>query len=158
MTGLALAAVVASRRASEQRLQQSHQGLEQIVRDRTQSLTVANAGLRQEMAERQRAEESLREREFRYRKLIEHLHVGVVVHAPDTSILLSNERTAELLNVRASQMPGKTDDDPAWSFVPRTGRLCRSTNIQSIESWPHDSRCGISCLALTARTPEIAGG
>ena len=91
LTGLALAAVVASRRASEQRLQQSHQGLEQIVRDRTQDLTVANAGLRQEMAERQRAEESLREREFRYRKLIEHLHVGVVVHAPDTSILLSNE-------------------------------------------------------------------
>ena len=52
LTGLAVAAVVASRRISEQRLQQSHQELEQIVRDRTQDLTVANAGLRQEMADR----------------------------------------------------------------------------------------------------------
>ncbi|MHB8952101.1 MAG: PAS domain S-box protein [Pirellulaceae bacterium] len=121
LTGLALAAVVARRRASEQRLQQSHHELEQIVQDRTQALTLANAHLRQEMAERQRAEESLHEREFRYRRLIEQLHVGVVVHAPDTSILLSNERAAELLNVTASQMPGKTDDDTAWSFVREDG-------------------------------------
>ena len=121
LTGLAVAAVVARRRVSEQRLQQSNQELEQIVRDRTQDLTVANAGLRQEMADRQRAEESLRERELRYRELIEHLHVGVVVHAPDTSILLSNERAAELLDVAASQMSGKTDSDPAWSFVREDG-------------------------------------
>jgi PAS domain S-box-containing protein len=121
LTGLAVAAVVARRRISEQRLQQSHQELEQIVRDRTQDLTLANAGLRQEMAERQRAEESLRERELRYRELIEQLHVGVVVHAPDTSILLANKRAAQLLDVTASQMPGKTDNDPAWSFVREDG-------------------------------------
>jgi sigma-B regulation protein RsbU (phosphoserine phosphatase) len=121
LTGLAVAAVVARRRISEQHLQQSHQELEQIVRDRTQALTAANAGLRQEMAERQRAEESLRERELRYQELIEQLHVGVVVHAPDTSILLANKRAAELLDVTASQMPGKTDNDPAWSFVREDG-------------------------------------
>lgn len=121
LTGLAVAAVVARRRISEQRLQQSHQELEQIVRDRTQDLTAANIGLRQEMAERQRAEESLREREVRYRGLIEQLHVGVVVHAPDTSILLSNARAAELLDVPASQMSGKADNDPAWSFVREDG-------------------------------------
>ena len=117
LTGLAFAAVVAGRRASERRLQSSHEGLERIVRDRTDALTVANAGLRQEMAERQKAEQSLRERESRYRDLIAHLHVGVVVHAPDTSILLSNDRAAELLGVTASQLPGKTDDAPEWSFV-----------------------------------------
>jgi len=121
LTGLAVAAVVARRRASEQRLQQSHQELEQIVHDRTQDLTLANAGLRQEMAKRQRAEEGLRERELRYRELIEQLHVGVVVHAPDTSILLANKRAAQLLDVTASQMPGKMDNDPAWSFVREDG-------------------------------------
>jgi len=121
LTGLAVAAVVARRRISEQRLQQSNQELEQIVHDRTQDLTVANAGLRQEMANRRQAEESLRERELRYRELIEHLHVGVVVHAPDTSILLSNPRAAELLDVAADQMLGRTDDDPAWSFVREDG-------------------------------------
>ena len=121
LTGLAFAAVVAGRRASEWRLQRSHEELEQIVRDRTDALTVANAGLRQEMAEHQRAEESLRDRESRYRELIAHLHVGVVVHAPDTSVLLSNDRAAELLGVTTSQMSGKTDHDPAWSFVREDG-------------------------------------
>ena len=121
LTGLAFAAVVAGRRTSERRLQRSHEELEDIVRERTDALTVANAGLRQEMAEHQRAEEGLRERESRYRELIAHLHVGVVVHAPDTSILLSNDRAAELLGVTTSQMPGKTDDDPAWSFVREDG-------------------------------------
>jgi sigma-B regulation protein RsbU (phosphoserine phosphatase) len=255
LTGLALAAVVASRRVSEQRLQQSHQELEQMVRDRTQELTAANAGLRQEMADRQRAEEearrsgrlvqkaidalvdhvaildedativavnaawrrfadanglavanhglgtnylevcqdarvagaeeatlvaagirklladqtgvfdceypchapteerwfrlhgtcfqsggdsyvllahdditqrrqaleALRERENHYRELIEHLHVGVVVHAPDTSILLSNDQAAEILGIAATQMGNKADDDPAWSFVREDG-------------------------------------
>jgi len=121
LTGLAFAAVVAGRRTSEQRLQRSHEELEQIVRERTDALTVANAGLQQEMAEHQRAEEGLREREARYRKLIAHLHVGVVVHAPDTSILLSNDRAAALLGVTSSQLSGKTDDDPAWSFVREDG-------------------------------------
>ncbi len=117
LTGLAFAAVVSGRRASERHLQRSHEVLEGTVRDRTDALTVANAGLQQEMAEHHTAEENLREREFRYRELIAHLHVGVVVHAQDTSILLSNDRAAELLGVTTSQMPGKTDDDPAWSFV-----------------------------------------
>ena len=117
LTGLAFAAVVSRRRTFERHLQRSHEELEGTVRDRTDALTVANAGLHQEMAEHQRAEESLRERESRYRELIAHLHVGVVVHAPDTSILLSNDRAAELLGVTTSQLPGKTDDDPAWSFV-----------------------------------------
>ncbi len=121
LTGLAVSAVVAQRRASEQRLRLANQELEQIVRARTQNLTAANAGLRQEVADRQRAEESLRERELSYRELIEHLHVGVVVHAPDTSILLSNQRAAELLDVDATQMPGKNYTDPAWSFAREDG-------------------------------------
>jgi PAS domain S-box-containing protein len=121
LTGLAFAAVVAGRGAAERRLKRSHEALERAVRDRTDALTVANAGLHQEMAEHHKAEESLRERESRYRELIAHLHVGVVVHAPDTSILLSNDRAAELLGVTTSQMPGKTDGDPAWSFVREDG-------------------------------------
>lgn len=121
LTGLAVTAVVAQRRVSEQRLRRANQELEQIVRVRTQDLTVANADLVQEMAVRQRAEENLRDRELRHRELIEHLHVGVVVHAPDTSILLSNERAGELLNLPATQMQGKTDSDPAWSFLREDG-------------------------------------
>lgn len=121
LTGLTLAAVVAGRRVSERRLQQSHQELEHDVRARTEDLTFANAVLRQEVAERHRAEEELRERELRYQRLIEHLHVGVIVHAPDTSILLSNDQAAALLDVVPGELPGKSDNDPAWSFVREDG-------------------------------------
>jgi len=119
LTGLSVSAVVARRRNAEQRLKRSNQELEEIVRDRTHHLTVANLSLRQQMAERQRAEDSLREREIRYRELIEHLHVGVVVHAPDTRVLISNPRAAELLDV--AETSGKTDEDPSWSFVREDG-------------------------------------
>ncbi len=47
LTGLVVAATVAQRRVSEQRLQRSHRELEQVVHDRTQALSVANTGLRE---------------------------------------------------------------------------------------------------------------
>ena len=52
-----------------------------------------------------------------YRELIENLHAGLVVHAADTSILLCNGRSAELLGLTVDQMTGKTALDPAWCFV-----------------------------------------
>jgi len=70
---------------------------------------------------RRLALEALREREKHYRELIEHLHVGVVIHAPDTSILLSNEQAAEMLGIATSQMSGKADKDSVWSFVREDG-------------------------------------
>jgi sigma-B regulation protein RsbU (phosphoserine phosphatase) len=70
---------------------------------------------------RRQALEALRERENHYRELIEHLHVGVVVHAPDTSILLANDQAAEILGLSAGKMLGKTDNDSAWSFVREDG-------------------------------------
>ncbi len=52
-----------------------------------------------------------------YRELIENLHAGLVVHAADTSILLCNGTSAELLGLSMDQMMGKTAIDPAWCFL-----------------------------------------
>ena len=52
-----------------------------------------------------------------YRELIENLHAGLVVHAADTSILLCNGTSAELLGLSMDQMMGKTVLDPAWCFL-----------------------------------------
>ncbi len=52
-----------------------------------------------------------------YRELIENLHAGLVVHGPDTSILLCNGTSGELLGLSLDQMMGKTALDPAWCFV-----------------------------------------
>lgn len=74
-------------------------------------------GTVQDITERKAAEEALQAREQHYRLLIQHLHAGVVVHAPDTRILLANEQAVRMLGLSMAQMLGKTALDPAWAFV-----------------------------------------
>jgi diguanylate cyclase (GGDEF)-like protein/PAS domain S-box-containing protein len=50
------------------------------------------------------------------------LHAGVVVHAPDTRIVFSNPRAAQLLDLTEAQMLGKTAIDPAWHFLNGQGQ------------------------------------
>lgn len=50
-----------------------------------------------------------------------NLHTGVVVHAADTRILLSNPRAALMLGLTQSQMLGKVAIDPDWHFVDALG-------------------------------------
>jgi len=64
-----------------------------------------------------RTEEALRESEKEYRSTVNDLLVGVVVHASDTSILLSNPEATNILGLTHEQMSGKKTIDPAWSFV-----------------------------------------
>ncbi len=53
----------------------------------------------------------------RYRSLLNNLEAGIVVHAPDTSIVMNNPRASELLGLTNDQMRGKVAIDPAWKFV-----------------------------------------
>jgi PAS domain S-box-containing protein len=80
-------------------------------------------GTVQDITERKEVEEALRIREQQYRLLIQHLHAGVVIHAPDTRILLANEQAAWLLGLSREQMLGKTALDPAWCFVRKDETL-----------------------------------
>jgi PAS domain S-box-containing protein len=49
--------------------------------------------------------------------LLDNLEAGIVVHAPDTSIVLTNPKASELLGLSEVQMMGKTAIDEAWKFV-----------------------------------------
>jgi PAS domain S-box-containing protein len=58
-----------------------------------------------------------------FRRLIELLHAGVVVHAADTSILLANPQASALLGLTTDQLLGKTAIDPAWRFLREDGSV-----------------------------------
>jgi PAS domain S-box-containing protein len=70
-----------------------------------------------DVTESKRAEEELKSSEQRYRSLLENLNAGVVVHAPDTSIILNNKRASILLDLSDDQLRGKKTIDPAWKFL-----------------------------------------
>jgi PAS domain S-box-containing protein len=75
----------------------------------------------EQVGQRERAQVELRESEARQRHLLDNLNAGVVVHGPDTSILQSNVRAADLLGLTPDQMQGKVVADPGWRFVHEDG-------------------------------------
>jgi diguanylate cyclase (GGDEF)-like protein/PAS domain S-box-containing protein len=70
----------------------------------------------QDISDRKQAELDLQRSEEKYRHLINNLHAGFVVHAPDNSVILCNSNACELLGLTLEQMLGKTGIDSAWHF------------------------------------------
>ncbi|WP_163339795.1 AAA family ATPase [Desulfopila sp. IMCC35008] len=84
-------------------------------------LAKATERLRLEVVQRKRVEDALRMSENRLKNLIQNLHAGVVVHAPDTSILLANEQASMLLGLSIEQMMDKTAINPVLRFLYEDG-------------------------------------
>ncbi|HQR29111.1 MAG TPA: PAS domain S-box protein, partial [Anaeromyxobacteraceae bacterium] len=74
-----------------------------------------------DVTERRLAQEALEASEAQYRNLLLNLGAGVVVHAPDTRIVLANESASALLGLSLDQMAGKAAVDPDWRFVREDG-------------------------------------
>jgi PAS domain S-box-containing protein/putative nucleotidyltransferase with HDIG domain len=67
------------------------------------------------------AHRSLIEKQEAHWLLIENLPAGVIVHAPDTRIVLCNTEAAQLLGKPLPQLLGKDAGDPDWHFVREDG-------------------------------------
>ncbi len=63
-----------------------------------------------------------------HHELLQKLHVGIIVHAPDTRIVFSNRRASELLGLSQDQMHGKVALDPAWCFINEDGKTVSPAN------------------------------
>ena len=63
------------------------------------------------------AELAIKESEEHYKYLIENLHAAVVVHGPDTGIILSNQEAVRLLGKSEEEMKGKKANAEDWCFV-----------------------------------------
>ncbi|MBP7617645.1 MAG: PAS domain S-box protein [Geothrix sp.] len=73
------------------------------------------------ISERKQAQAVLLTSEAKYRTLIDNLSTGLVVHGPDSSILLANGMASALLGLSKEQMLGKTAVDPEWRFLQEDG-------------------------------------
>ncbi|WP_281239350.1 PAS domain-containing hybrid sensor histidine kinase/response regulator [Flavobacterium praedii] len=83
-----------------------------------------------DISQLKKVEESLKHSKDRYIKLLNILDSGVVVHAPDASILISNPKASELLGLRVDQMKGKLVMDADWKF------LDENKTVLSLEQYP----------------------
>ena len=70
---------------------------------------------------RKRAEAALLAKEEDHGLLIKNLPVGVIVHDPDTRVVLCNPEASELLGISSDLMLGKDTSDPDWHFVREDG-------------------------------------
>jgi PAS domain S-box-containing protein len=103
-----------------------------LPREGSQSLVVQVAAVRSadgqecravvlDITEHKQAEVVLRVSETKYRTLLNNLTTAVVVHGPDTAIVLFNPMALSLLGLSEDQMWGKTAMDPQWCFLQEDG-------------------------------------
>jgi PAS domain-containing protein len=107
----------------EHRIIRRHSGeirhvVERCVHERDSKGTVIKSiGMVQDITSQVEAERALVESEKRFREVVHSLDAGVIVHAPDTSIIDCNDRASELLGLNKEQLLGKVAVDPAWRFI-----------------------------------------
>lgn len=101
-------------------LRQTLVNLEQRVEERTQALAATNQSLQDQTQSLEVTLQKLRHSQENYRDLIDHLHAGVVVHAPDTTILLSNQMACDLLGRSLEDIVGQQAIEPTWDLMDET--------------------------------------
>jgi PAS domain S-box-containing protein len=124
------------RKRTEAALQKARNELEQRVEERTAELTAANINMRQEIAERKRVEEALRESELRFRRVTEAAFEGVAVTEGGRLIDVS-EKLAKLFGYQRSGLIGK----PIASLIAPNVRDDTLSKILSGYSLPFESIC-----------------
>ena len=80
-----------------------------------------NYKLQKEIKEKQMINEQVKKSELRYKELLNNLNSGVVLHAPDTSVILCNTKASCLLGLDTSAMTGKDAESEEWDFVDEHG-------------------------------------
>jgi len=92
-----------------------------IVEESNGNKIVGLVGISTDITKRKQVEQVLRESNEEYINLMDSLGTGVVLHAPDSSIILSNPKASEILGISPEQMKGKKAIDPQWRFVRNDG-------------------------------------
>lgn len=102
------------RRQAEEELQKAKDELEIRVEERTAELTITNEQLREEISERKRIEEALRNSEGEFRRLTQEFHVlldaitdNIILLSPDLKIRWANKAAASVFGKDVSELTGQ---------------------------------------------------
>ena len=95
------------RKLAEAALLKAHNQLEQRVEERTAELTAANKKMKQEIIERKRVEEALRESEIRFRRVTEAAFEGLAVTERGRLIDVT-KKLAKLFGYQRNELLGKS--------------------------------------------------
>ena len=74
--------------------------------------------------------ESLKIDKARYSGLLNNIGAGIIVHAPDTSIIFNNPEASKLLGLSDDQLRGKVAYDSHWQFTDK------DNNVLEVENYP----------------------
>ena len=101
-----IAKEITKRKRVETALQKAHDELEGRVEERTAELTISNEKLQQEIAERIRAEEALRQSEEHHRTLIETMSEGMAMLDKSGIITFVNNQFCTMTAYRRDELVG----------------------------------------------------
>jgi len=101
-----IAKEITKRKRVETALQKAHDELEGRVEERTAELTISNEKLQQEIAERIRAEEALRQSEEHHRRLIETMSEGMAMLDKSGIITFVNNQFCTMTGYRRDELVG----------------------------------------------------
>ncbi len=115
---------ITDRKKAEEALQQARNELEQRVRDRTADLSSVNEKLKQEIGERQFAENALRESEERFRTLFETAQDCIFIKDKQLRYTHTNPAMLQKLGADQTKILGKTDEDLfSRTYFKQSGKL-----------------------------------
>lgn len=142
------------RKAAARTLQMAHDELEDRVRQRTAELSKANELLQQEVAERKRIEQILRESEAKYSSLVEHARNGIFI-VQDARLCLANQALADMAGYAASDLVGI----PFLDLIMPSGRnemLALYKQVMEQEEIPDNCESRGICKNGTTKDIEIS--
>ena len=152
---------VSEAKQAEKALQAAHGELEQRVEERTAKLLEANLALRAEIAERKKAEDSLRKSEQRFRALFEdHGAMMFLIDTESEAILDANEAAAEFYGFSRRELcaMNMTDINQAPSEVVKEARSSISKKERKVFVFPHRLRNGeIRTVEVHSSSIEMGG-
>jgi PAS domain S-box-containing protein len=105
---------VSERKRVEEELARHREHLEDLVEERTAELAKANVQLLQEIAERNRTEEALRESERRSRAIFDQTFQFIGLMTPDGTLVEANRSALSFAGVDATEVLGKPFWETPW--------------------------------------------